>query len=113
MVDGGDDGLPGARHSADKAHRRRHRLSFPRLLHEIFQVVAGGESIAFGVQQDHANGGISLSPFHGNRKRVVHLGGQSIFLLGTVDSDTHHSATAFCFYLTHGSILVGDCNHLR
>ncbi len=78
--------------ATDETHCRRHRLSFPRLLHEIFQVVAGGESIAFAVQQDDANGGISLSLFHSIRQRVVHLGRQSILLLGTVDSDAHHSA---------------------
>ena len=77
---------------------------FHGFLMKVFQVVARGKGIAFAVQQDDANGGIGLSLLHGIRQRVVHLGGQSILLFGTVDGNAHHCPVTFYFYLTHGDL---------
>ena len=85
----------------DEPYGGWNRLPGPGFLQKVSQVVATGKRLPDGVQQQHADGGIGFALLHRVAQRAVHLRGQCIFLLGTVDGDTQHRVILLALNMTH------------
>ena len=80
---------------------------------EVAEIVAGGEDVSFGLNQDAANVGIRGGAVDRVAKRLIHVAGQRVFLLGPVQRQRQHAAGDIAAHMVGHGILAGRPEGLR
>jgi len=58
-----------------------------RLVEEVLEVVAGSEAVGLAVDEDHAHLRVGLGRLDRIGHRLVHVGGDRVFLVGAIELD--------------------------